>query len=151
MLFLVIAGLAVTGGLLALRTNSLAVLDEQRGQSQQVAKETVAEVLSYRHETLDADRQRAAELVTGSFAEDFNALMDEVLGATVLDKQASVTTTVTNTSVMESEQGAVVLLVLLAQESEHAEQKTPVISSTAARVEMREVDGRWLIADLSPL
>ncbi|PXY25830.1 hypothetical protein DI005_07145 [Prauserella sp. PE36] len=150
-LVLLATGFTVAGGVLASRTNSLAALDESRTQARQAAKAAVADVLSYDHRSLDADRREAAALVTGSFADDFDALMDDVLGSVVRDKRASVTTTVTSASVMEGDQDAVVVLVLLAQESEQAGQETPVITSAAARVEMRDVDGRWLIAELAPL
>lgn len=147
----VISALLVTSGLLLRRSEQASAVTAARDSAQETAKTIVPRVLSYSYQTLTADIANATGATTGDFTQNLRSLMTQMVQPTATADNVVTHATVTHTAVVEAQSDEVVLLILLSQESTSKTQQTPVISASSARVQLRRVDGQWLVADLQPL
>lgn len=115
------------------------------------ANSAVPQLLSYNSATVDSDLDRSRELTTGQFAEDYGKLADQVIRPTAKAEKVTTKASVSATSVATAAPEEVVLLMFLDQQTTSADRKMPRLDLTQIKVTMRDVDGRWLIADLEPL
>ncbi|GAA4546441.1 hypothetical protein [Pseudonocardia xishanensis] len=122
------------------------ITDTARTEATEAARTSVAQVLSYSPQTVDADMARARENVTGDFATEFNGLLGSLVQPAVT-QGLTTTTTATRAGVVEASPSQVQVLLYLEQRTTRPDTQ-PTANASKALVTMTDVDGRWLISDL---
>ncbi|WP_241249394.1 hypothetical protein [Rhodococcus sp. X156] len=157
---LVVVALAVVVGvLLTQRTTGwplhpqlkTTALEQARTEAVQAASDSAVALLSYDHTTVDDELRNAAERTTGSFRDDYT----KVTTATVVPaaKQKAVTTraTVVGAAASTASPDKVDALVYLNQSTTTQDAPDPSMSGSRLVLTMEKVDGRWLVAAMTPV
>ncbi|OZD66946.1 hypothetical protein CH272_09930 [Rhodococcus sp. 05-340-1] len=155
---LTVAGLSVllVGG--GASTASLYVMNRADEEQQQAraaisdaADDGAVAVLSYRAETVDADIEHAASFLTGDFLNYYSAFGAESIAPAAKDRGITSSATVSASSVVSSSENSAVALVFVNQNITSADAPDPKAASSSLRIELTQVDGRWLISTLDPI
>jgi Mce-associated membrane protein len=117
-----------------------------RAEVGQVAGEGAAALLTYTPETVAADMYAAQQRLTGEFKDYYGRFTDSVIVPAAREKKISTRASVTGTGISSADEDSASVLVFLRQETSSTEQADPVGATRAARVELRKVDGDWLIS-----
>ncbi|MCF7549536.1 hypothetical protein [Pseudonocardia sp. WMMC193] len=143
---IVVAGLF---GFLALRQ---AQIESARGAASAAAEDKVTTLLSYDYRTIDADQQDRQALVTGQFKEDYGSLIADIVGPAASRQQLTTRSSVVSSSVVGTEgTDRVTLLMFLNQTTQSADKPDPTLSGSRIRVTLEQVDGDWLVSELTPV
>lgn len=121
-------------------------LDQARRVAPAVAAEAAEAVLSYDHETLDADRDAGVKYFTGDYRDDYLETMDEVIAETATQTRASVAAEVLETGVIRAEADRVEVLLYVNQvTTSTANDGQPTTALNRVRFTMVERDDTWLV------
>lgn len=152
--------LAVLGVLTALAVAGAAYLtveaQDARGYLEAVdrapdaAESAAAAVLSYDHESLDADRDAAAKFLTPDYREDYVQTFDKLVRDSATETKATVEAEVLASSAMvaggEQEADRVPVLLFVNQTTtSSANSGEPSVALNRVRMDMVQVDGVWLV------
>jgi Mce-associated membrane protein len=138
---------AVVLGVLAQRGRGL---EEARDAAAANASKRLPVLLSYQHDTLHADLDKAVAQTTGGFRTDYRKLADTVVTPTATRKKVDTSTAVSGVGVVEAERDRVVVLAFLTQTTTTAG-GAPTVSGSRVEATMVKVDDTWLVSDLKPV
>lgn len=138
----VLAAVAVLGVMLERRH----AVDAARSEGLDQARLRTEQVLSYTPQTAAQDVGRARENVTGPFADQFGALLDQLVQP-ALGRGLTTRTKVIEASVVSATSDRVETLMFLEQTA-FAPGQQPRVTPSRARVTVSPVAGQWLISDL---
>lgn len=155
---LLIAGLSVLLVGAGASTVSLYVVnraDEEQQQARSAisdaADDGAVAVLSYRAGSVDADIEHAASFLTGDFLNYYSAFGAESIAPAARDRGITSSATVSASSVVSSSEDSAVALVFVNQNITSADAPDPKAASSSLRIELTQIDGRWLISTLDPI
>jgi hypothetical protein len=149
-LIIVVAGLAVATGVLAVRVWSSRAAQHARIASAAAARREVPALLSYSYQAFRTDLARAEAGTTGTFRATYRRLMSRRVEAAALRDHVVTRATVSAASVIDAQPGTATLLLFLSEQTRTDAKPEPVLNDTAVRVTMREAGGTWLVAGLVP-
>lgn len=116
------------------------------------AESAAAAVLSYHHESLEADRDAAARFLTEGYRDDYLDTFDKLVAETARETRATVEAEVLASSAMlgggagEHDPDRVPVLLFVNQSSTSTASSTgPSLALNRVRFDMVEVDGTWLV------
>lgn len=138
---------AVVAGIGAHRAAATA---DARAAALAAAKERVPELLSYDAATLDDDLSRARDQTTGSFADDYGKILDDVVKPNASKRTISTAATVSAAGVVSGGRDRVVVLLFLTQTTTTGA-KDSSVSGSRVEVTMQPAGDGWKIAGLKPL
>jgi Mce-associated membrane protein len=104
-------------------------------------------VLSYDHETLEADQREAQALMTGSYREEYDKLFT-VIEDNAPQTQTKVTASVAASGIVRASDDRVQVLVFVDRPTTNKLDAEPVVYKDQVTVSMQRVDGEWLVDDL---
>lgn len=127
-------------------------LDAARDQARTAAEQSLTSLLSYDYRTVGQDVEARQALTTGQFRTEYGALVRDVVTPAAARQQV-VTQTTAAGSAVESDAGEdrITVVLFLNQTSTVAGRPDPVFSGSRVRAEMQRVDGRWLVAQVTPV
>ncbi|MBV8932886.1 MAG: hypothetical protein JO285_10100, partial [Kutzneria sp.] len=85
------------------------------------------------------------------FHDEFSDLTRRVVAPAARDQQIVTKTTVAGSSVVSAQPEQVVLLMFLDQVTQTKSDPASRVDGARVRVTLRQVDGQWLVAELTPL
>ena len=119
-------------------------------ESAQAAKDSTIALLSYQPNTVEQQLGAARDLVTGDFANAYAQLTHDVVIPGAKQKQISATATVPAVSSVSASENHAVALVFVNQTTVIGTDP-PTASTSAVRVTLEKVNGRWLISQFDPV
>lgn len=129
--------------------------DEESTAAVKAAAKALPVALSYDYRSLDESLEEGTALMTPGFAEEFRATFDKTTRSLATQKQAVTRALVRAAGLVGKVQdGKATVLVYLDQvlvSSKAKKAGDPLkVSQNRVHVTMREVDGRWRVADIEP-
>lgn len=124
---------------------------DARAQVVRVASDGAAALLSYKPDTVDADLAAAKERLTGDFLDYYNKFTTEVVVPAAKEKKVATTAKVPGAAVSSVDGSTAVVLLFVNQSTTTGESKEATESASSVRVQLTEVDGRWLIEKFDPV
>jgi len=114
------------------------------------AKDKAAQLFSYDYRHIEADRDRAAALLTGQFRTDYLASMDKLVVPQAPAKKFVLVSTTQSAGVSSVTQdgGQAVVIVFLNQSVTNTD-VAPRTDMVRLRVTMTRVNGAWLISGVT--
>lgn len=113
------------------------------------ARTSLEQLLSYSYQTLDAQTQANAELLTGSFRAEYAQTMKSTIAPIAEKDEVVVRARTYEAGVMGQTPDTVTVQVFLNQAKTSAGQDQPSVDQNRVIATMRRVDGRWLVEKLS--
>jgi len=144
---LVALSLAGFAGLQAHRT---AATSDARADALDAAKIRVPDLLSYDKGTLDEDLDRALDQTTGSFTDDYEQILTEVVEPTARRRGISTKAAISAAGVVSGDRDEVVVLIFLTQTTTAKGDRSSV-SGSRVEVTMERAGEGWKIAGLMPV
>lgn len=155
--------LAVLGALTALAVGVavFATLQAQRAadyrealdRAPAAAESAAAAVLSYSHKSLEADRDTAARYLTESYRSEYVDTFDKLVSENATKTEAIVEAEVLASSAMpgggDRDPDRVPVLLFVNQTTTSAADAQPSMALNRVRLDMRRVDGTWLVDDIT--
>lgn len=141
------AGLVVATGWTWTRADA-AGDDSAVREAQVAAERAVVPVLSYDHETLEADQREAQALMTGSYREEYDKLFT-VLEDNAPSTRTRVTASVVASGIVRASADRVQVLVFVDRPTTNKLHAEPVVYKDQVTLSMQRVDGEWLVDDLT--
>jgi Mce-associated membrane protein len=125
---------------------------ESSGREALAAAQTaVPTLLSYNIARLDDDLAKGVSLTTGQFATDYRSLVSDTLESAARTKQVVTTATVSASGIVSVNHDDVVVLMFINRQASNVDVPTTHLDISTVKVTMRDVSGRWLIADMEPV
>ncbi|GAA4689208.1 hypothetical protein GCM10023215_26730 [Pseudonocardia yuanmonensis] len=144
--------LAVVAGLFGFFALRQAQIESARGAASAAAEEKVTALLSYDYRTIQNDQGDRGAMVTGQFKDDYASLIADIVGPAASQQQLTTRSSVVSSSVVGTDgTDQVTLLMFLNQTTQSAAKPDPTLSGSRIRVTMQEVDGTWLVSELTPV
>lgn len=116
----------------------------------QAARDSTVAMLSYQPDTVDEHLTSAQNLLTGSFKDSYSSLIRDVVAPGAKQKQISAVATVPAAAMISADSHRAVVLVFINQTIIVGD-GAPTATSTAVRVTLDNIDGRWLISNFDPI
>ncbi|QKE83827.1 hypothetical protein [Arthrobacter sp. NEB 688] len=113
------------------------------------ARTSLEQLLSYGWQTLDAQAQRNAGLLTGSFKKEYAVTMASTIAPVAQKQKVTVQARSYEAGVMGQTPDTVTVQVFLDQAKTAQGQEQPSVDQNRVIATMRKVDGRWLVEQLS--
>ncbi|GAA5162818.1 hypothetical protein GCM10023321_48780 [Pseudonocardia eucalypti] len=148
---LVLLGLVLVTGLFAYQARQYQLAGEARAQALTAAKDSVTELLTYNHRTIDRQAADTEKLLTGKFKDDYLAQVRDVVTKSAKDTQVAIQTAVVNGSVVSSKPDHVVLLLFVNQQTTTKASTDPILTASRVRVTLEHQDRKWLVSALEPV
>lgn len=149
-LIVVVAVLAVATGVLFIRVRSGQAAGSARTAAVAAAKQRVPHLLSYSYQSFRSDLGRAEADTTGGFRATYAKLMTGQVEPVAMQNHVVSQASVSGASVIGAGPGTATLLLFVSEQTKTDAKAEPVLNDTAVRVTMREVNGSWLVAGLTP-
>lgn len=115
--------------------------------AQVAAERAVVPVLSYDYEHLDADREAATALMTGSYTSEYDKLF-AVLEENAPRTRTKVTAEVVASGIVRAAGDRVQVLVFVDRPTTNKLSAEPTVYKDQVTLSMQRVDGQWLVDDL---
>ena len=138
---------SVVLGVLAARARGLA---EAREDAVDEATRRLPLLLGYDQGELEEDLDTAVAQTTGSFRDEYRAVVDETVRPTAARRKVTTSATVSGAGVVEAHRDRVVVLAFLTQTTSTAG-GPPSVSGSRVEVTMVPVDDTWLISGIRPV
>lgn len=122
--------------------------DTAAREAQVAAERAVVPVLSYDHETLEADQRAAQALMTGGYREEYDKLFT-VIEDNAPQTETRVTADVIASGIVRAAADRVQVLVFVDRPTTNKLNAEPVVYKDQVTVAMQLVDGEWLVDDLT--
>ena len=146
----VVLVLAVATVILFLRWQSGKAADNGRAAAVTAANQDVPALLSYSYQSFGAALSKAKADTTPQFGATYGKLMSGQVQSQATKDQVVTQATVSGTAVESSGGGGVTLLMFLNQQTKTNAKAQAVLNDTAVRVTMQDVNGTWLVGNLTP-
>ena len=146
-----VVALAVTAGLLVLRAGGEDRVEQARTAALAAGERHAVTLLSYDHRHLDRDFERAAAVLTGSFADDYAQTTQKVVRPTAEQVKAVVTAEVVSSSVVRASENRVVLLLFVDQTTTSTRLDGPKVDLNRVRMTLTRSGGQWLVSGVDAL
>lgn len=118
----------------------------------EAALEVVAEVLSYRAQTLAEDLEVARAQLTGEFATEYEQIVDEIIRPTAEADGINVITSAHVAGVSQVKASDRITVVMFTnQMTTSAAEPTPIVQANRLRVELVRQAGEWKLAAIESL
>ena len=142
--------LAVAAGVLkylqsSSHDNQLAAIE-----ATQVARDGTAALLTYQPDKVEQQLNSARDLATGTFRDSYTDLIRDVVIPGAKQKQIAATATVPAAATVSATARHVVVLVFVNQ-TVVVGKDAPAQTTSAVRVTLDRIGGRWLIAQFDPI
>lgn len=147
----VILGLAIAVGFLAVQAVNTSNAERDRAAALDAARTSAAQALSYNSDTIDADIAKTKALLTGKFAADFDQLATQFLLPASKQAKLSTSAEVTHAAVIESSPQEAKVLLFVNQTVRAATAPQPATGAAGMRVTVTLTDGKWLISNIEPI
>jgi Mce-associated membrane protein len=134
----------------SLQSQRAAATSDARTDALAAAKARVPDLLSYDKDTLDEDLDRALDQTTGSFADDYEQILTEVVGPTAKRRGISTSASISAAGVVSGDRDEVVVLLFLTQTTTAKGDRSSV-SGSRVEVTMERAGDEWKIAGLTPV
>ncbi len=134
----------------SLQAHRAAATSEARTDALSAAKTRVPDLLSYDKATLEEDLDRALDQTTGSFADDYEQILTEVVEPTAHRRGISTKAVISAAGVVSGDRDEVVVLLFLTQTTTAKGDRSSV-SGSRVEVTMARVGDDWKIAGLKPV
>ena len=121
-----------------------------RADAVAAARESIAEMLSYRPDTAEAKLNAARDRLTGPFLESYNQLIQTVVIPGAKQKKITAAAQVPAAAAISGGADRTVVLAYVDQ-SLAVGSAAPTRTNSSVRVTMEKIDGRWLIAGFDPI
>jgi Mce-associated membrane protein len=138
--------LAVAAGLLKWRDSSIRVAELARDQSVTAAKNSTAEILTYRYDTIDHDVAATRQRLTGGYLDTYTKRAQQDVIPHAKQQRAVVTATVPAAAAETVAPSHAVVLVFVSQTVKLGD-AAPTEAGSSARVTLDKIGGHWLISD----
>ncbi|SEM19456.1 h domain protein [Rhodococcus maanshanensis] len=125
--------------------------EQARTDAVAAAGEQAVAMLSYNYNTVDNELAAAADGLTGSFKDDYNTLVAEVIAPGAKEKKLTVQVTVQGDSVVSADPDDAVVLLFLNQITTSADAPDAATTGSRVRMEMHKDGDRWLTGRLTPV
>ncbi|MFC7447942.1 h domain protein [Rhodococcus daqingensis] len=125
--------------------------EQARTDAVAAAGEQAVAMLSYNYNTVDDELAAAADGLTGSFRDDYNTLVAEVIAPGAKEKKLTVQVTVQGGSIVSADPDDAVVLLFLNQITTSADAPDAATTGSRVRMEMRKEGDRWLTSRLTPV
>jgi hypothetical protein len=120
-----------------------------RSAAMSAAAADLATVLSYNYKTLDADKKKAREVITDSYAKKYASAMDKA-SPKAIERKLSQKTTVEATSLISIKADSATLLIFANRVLTAEGSKQQYLHQDRMLVEMKRTNGDWVVSKLSP-
>jgi Mce-associated membrane protein len=114
-------------------------------------RESIERIFSYDHTRLDESVDAARSMSTGQFTDRYLAVFDQTIRGPALQQQLKQTATVVNLGVMTMQDDRADVMVLAQFSAQRATTGQSTNAPGLLRLLMERVDGRWKLAELTPL
>jgi len=124
---------------------------DSRDEATAAASDALPRMLGYRHATIADDLDEATEVMTPKFAKKYTELTPQLV-TTAQQRKIDVTATVREIAALECGQecsASKVRLLAFVDQNRTIDGKAASPAALSVVVEMRQVDGDWLVADLT--
>ncbi|MGJ0120685.1 hypothetical protein ACQ7HM_15895 [Williamsia sp. MIQD14] len=146
----VVLALGATSLYFHLEHRDSAAVAASRADVMTAATDGTRAVLTYRAGSVDADLARAATFLTGDFRDYYTKLGTDAIAPNARTRGLSSEAAIAGTSTIRVDKGSAGALVFVNQSVTPAS-GAATVTSTAIRVHLTEVDGRWLIDRFEPI
>jgi Mce-associated membrane protein len=151
-LLVAVVVLGAASGLFASLAHQQSSTDTAAQDARTTAEQSVVKLLSYDYRTVGKEVAQRQDLTTGQFHDAYGSLISDVVAPTSAQQQTVTQATVANSSpTAEVSATRVSVLLFLNQTTTVAGKPDPTFSGSRVRVGMNLVDGRWLVADVTPI
>jgi len=140
----------VFAGYAGVQAHLAAVTADARAAALGAAKTRVPVLLSYDKATLDKDLDRALEQTTGTFADDYEKILTEVVEPTARRRGISTKASVSAAGVVSGDRDQVVVLLFLTQTTTAKGDRSSV-SGSRVEVTLKRSGDDWKIVGLQPV
>ena len=142
-----LAGVATYLGVQAERTEAYA---EALEQAPQAAERSAAAILSYDHESLEADRDAAARFMTADYRDEYVKTFDALVVDNAEETEAVVQADVRASAAMSrtgdrDDPDRISVLLFVNQTTESTAHEEPSLALNRVRFDMAQVDGSWRV------
>lgn len=114
------------------------------------AREAAVKILSYRSDTVEQDLAAARAELTGAFLESYAKLADTVVIPGARQRKMSAEAKVAAAASVSADTAHAVVLLFIDQTTVTGDQPPTFMPSTV-RVQLDNVDGRWLVSGFDPV
>jgi Mce-associated membrane protein len=119
--------------------------------ARKAAEDGAVALLSYSPDNLDSAIANAKSHLTGDFLTYYTDFTQQIASSAARDKQITSTADVADAAVSALKPDSAVVLLFVNKQSWSKDNPQPVAASATVRVELKKVDGSWLIAKFEPL
>lgn len=116
-----------------------------------VAKDSIARLLSYTPRNVEANLADEVRLVDGAFAKQYEGIMRDAVIPGALKSQVTAEATVVAAGVTSADADRVKMLVFVNVASSSADEKDAAVSGSRLAVTAEKHDGRWLVTAMDPI
>jgi Mce-associated membrane protein len=115
------------------------------------AKNGTVSLLSYAPESFESDFATAKSHLTGDFLSYYTQFTDQIVTPAVQQKSVKTTASVVRAAVSELHPDSAVVLVFVNQNTTSKENPDGAFAVSSVKVELKKVDGAWLISSFNPV
>lgn len=148
LVLLVIASGALAGWK-AEQASSAKAAEADRTAAAAAAKTEIPQILTYSYKTLSRDLARGAADTTGQFKGEFNLEAQQIIEPQVPKQQVTTVAQAPVAAPVDSSGDQVTVLVFIHQTTTSKANPKGQASSSALRVTMQKVNGKWLVENYS--
>jgi Mce-associated membrane protein len=111
----------------------------------------VEELLTYDYREIDTDLAQESDWLTGSFADEYSALVTDEIGPAARKAKVVTGARVAASGVVSAEHDEVDLLLFVNVTTTSSELTEPRVSGSRLEITAKYVDGEWRISSLDPV
>lgn len=141
--------LVATAVVLWVREPSAGDVEADARAAQAAAERAVVPILSYDATHLDESKAAAQQYLTGKLREDYDRIFTGLIEKNAPSTQTVVTATLVRSSVVRADEGHAQIFLLVNQTRTNKKYTEPEVYKNWVTLTMDEVDGSWLVADMS--
>lgn len=142
--------LATASGMLYWQHQKVQSIEKQRAAILDATSQGAEAILSFNAQTVEADTRRAKSLTTGEFAKTYQKLIEGSVIPAAKSKNLHSTTKISGTSMVSFTDSTATTLVFVNQSATPGTGET-VTTSTAIRVKLVKIQGKWKIEAFQPI
>lgn len=141
--------LVATAVVLWVREPSAGDVEADARSAQAAAERAVVPILSYDATHLDESKAAAQQYLTGKLREDYDRIFTGLIEKNAPSTQTVVTATLVRSSIVRADEGHAQIFLLVNQTRTNKKYTEPEVYKNWVTLTMDEVDGSWLVADMT--
>ena len=146
----VIVGLSVAGGWFFWARVQAEGEQSARAVLPQLATREIPQVLAYDYQTVERSLTDAYPLLTPDYRQEFQKKVNAQIIPEAKKRELVVQTDVVGVGVMEAKRNSASVMVYLSQTMTD-KSRQPLYAGSRVRVDFKRIDGKWLIAYITPI